>query len=218
MSDDLLKEISESMEVADSDAVLEYVQRALDDGLLPLTIIEEGLVPGMQVVGEKFACGEYFLPQLVIAGKAMQEAMKRLEPALIAHHQALKSAGTVIIGTVQGDIHAIGKSLVGIMLAANGFTVHDLGVDVPAAVFVAKARETGANIVGLSALLTTTMTRQREVIQALAGAGMRDRVKVIVGGAPISQAWADAIGADGYAEDAAGAVRLAKRLCVAEAA
>jgi methylmalonyl-CoA mutase cobalamin-binding domain/chain len=138
--------------------------------------------------------------------------MVLLEPDLRGRQQAVETAGTVVIGTVAGDIHEFGKSLVGTMLATAGFKVHDLGVDVPTGAFVTKVKETGANLLGLSALLTTTMTFQEEVIEALEEAGLRDQVKVIVGGAPVSQDWADTIGADGYAEDAVGAVELAKQL------
>jgi corrinoid protein of di/trimethylamine methyltransferase len=212
MSNELLEEMTLALEDGDVDAVAAYVQQALDGGLEPLKIIEGGLVPGMDTVGEKFACGEYFLPQLVVAGRAMQAAMQILEPSLLSRGEEARSAGTIVLGTVKGDIHEIGKSLVGIMLQANGFKVYDLGIDVPSATFVAKVRETKANILGLSALLTTTMTAQRQVIDELTEAGIRDQVKVIVGGAPISQAWCDSIGADGYAEDAMGAVKLAKKL------
>jgi corrinoid protein of di/trimethylamine methyltransferase len=166
----------------------------------------------MRTVGDKFSCGEYFIPHLVLAGRAMQASMRVLEPEIKRRGQAARKAGTVVIGTVHGDIHEIGKSLVGIMLTANGFEVHDLGVDVPPAKFVATARETGAQIIGLSALLTTTMVVQRKVIEALEAEGLRSKVRVIVGGAPVSQSWAEEIGADGYAEDSTGAVDLARRL------
>ncbi len=212
MSSDLYAEITSSLAEVDAEAVIEQVQRALDRGVEPLKIIQDGLVPGMEVVGERFASGEYFLPQLVIAGRTMQEALKLLEPSLRAHNQEIKPVGTVVLGTVKGDIHEIGKSLVGTMLAANGFKVHDMGVDVPVTTFVDKVTETRADILALSALLTTTMAAQRQVIEALSEAGIRDRVKVIVGGAPISQEWAESIGADGYAEDAVGALRVARQL------
>jgi methylmalonyl-CoA mutase cobalamin-binding domain/chain len=142
----------------------------------------------------------------------MQNAMEILEPELKARSQEIKVAGKVVIGTVQGDIHEIGKSLVGTMLAANGFQVYDLGVDVPVEKFVEKAKETGANLVGLSALLTTTMAVQAEVVEAFKKAGLRGQVKIIVGGAPVTRGWAEEIGADGYSEDAIGAVDLARRL------
>jgi corrinoid protein of di/trimethylamine methyltransferase len=212
MSSELLTRITDSIVEGEPEQTVALTREALEAGLEPLTVIDEGLVPGMNTVGDKFQCGEYFLPHLIIAATGMQQAMKLLEPELAARQQVATSVGTVVIGSVAGDIHEIGKSLVGTMMSASGFQVHDLGVDVPTEKFVGKVRETGANLVGLSALLTTTMTVQREVIEALQEAGIRDQVKVIVGGAPVSQAWADTIGADGYAEDAVGAIELAKRL------
>jgi methanogenic corrinoid protein MtbC1 len=142
----------------------------------------------------------------------MKKAMALLEPELMSREQKFESAGVVVLGTVQGDIHEIGKSLVGTMLTANGFTVHDLGADVPVETFISKIKETNATLLGMSALLTTTMTVQREVIKALVESGMRDQIKVMVGGAPVTRIWADQIGADGFAEDAMGAVKLAKQL------
>jgi len=142
----------------------------------------------------------------------MQQAMELLEPELKERQQAVERAGTMVIGSVAGDIHEIGKSLVATMMSAAGFQVYDLGVDVPTKTFVSKVKETGANLLGLSALLTTTMTVQREVIEALEEAGIREQVKVIIGGAPVSQEWANTIGADGYAEDAVGAIELARLL------
>jgi methanogenic corrinoid protein MtbC1 len=142
----------------------------------------------------------------------MKKAMALLEPELMSREQKFESAGVVVLGTVQGDIHEIGKSLVGTMLTANGFTVHDLGADVPVETFISKIKETNATLLGMSALLTTTMTVQREVIKALVESGMRDQIKVMVGSAPVTRIWADQIGADGFAEDAMGAVKLAKQL------
>jgi methanogenic corrinoid protein MtbC1 len=147
-----------------------------------------------------------------MAGNTLKAALALLEPALKAGGIARQVSGTVVLGTVAGDIHEIGKSLVGTMLLANGFVVHDLGVDVPTSKFIAAVSETGANLVGLSALLTTTMSVQRKVVEELTEAGLRDQVKVMVGGAPVSMQWAQEIGADGYAEDAVGAVALARRL------
>jgi corrinoid protein of di/trimethylamine methyltransferase len=166
----------------------------------------------MNTVGDKFQRGEYFLPHLIIAANGMQKAMELLEPELQMRQQQVASAGILVIGSVAGDIHEIGKSLVATMMSAAGFQVHDLGVDVPTQTFVTKVKETSANLLGLSALLTTTMTVQREVIEALQEAGIRDQVKVIVGGAPVSPEWAASIGADGYAEDAIGAIELAAQL------
>jgi corrinoid protein of di/trimethylamine methyltransferase len=212
MSNDILAQITASIVEGEPDEIVELTRQALDVGLEPLAIVNEGLVPGMNTVGDKFQSGEYFLPHLIIAANGMQQAMALLEPELRAREQVVEAAGTVVIGSVAGDIHEIGKSLVATMLSANGFEVHDLGVDVPTETFVTKVKEAGANLLGLSALLTTTMTVQREIIEALTEAGIRDRVKVIIGGAPVNQAWADTIGADGYAEDAVGAVELAKRI------
>jgi len=212
MSSDLLTQITTSIVEGEPDGTVDLTRQALEAGLEPLTIINQGLVPGMNIVGDKFQSGEYFLPHLIIAASGMQQAMELLEPELQARQEVLERAGTLVIGSVAGDIHEIGKSLVGTMMSASGFQVYDLGVDVQTATFVAKVEETGANLLGLSALLTTTMTVQREVIEALEEAGIRDQVKVIIGGAPVNQEWADTIGADGYAEDAVGAIELAKQL------
>ena len=214
MSKEILMEITRSLVECEPDLTVRSTEEALKAGVEPLDVIERGLVPGMEIVGERFETGEYFLPQLVIAANAMQQAMTLLEPQLRARQQVTQSAGTVVIGTVEGDIHEIGKSLVATMMSANGFRVYDVGVDVPPATFVDKVRETKADLLGLSALLTTTMTAQREVIRAVEEAGIREHVKVMLGGAPVTQEWADTIGADGYAEDVIGAVELGKRLVV----
>jgi corrinoid protein of di/trimethylamine methyltransferase len=212
MSQEIFAKLTNSLVDGDPDATFEATKEALAAGIEPMAIIKEGLIPGMNIVGEKFSCGEYFLPDLIIAADGMQKAMTLLEPELLKRQQAIESAGTVLLGTVKGDIHEIGKSLVGTMLSANGFKVHDLGVDVPTETFVAKVQEMKPDILGLSALLTTTMVMQREVIKALAEAGIRDKVKVMVGGAPVTRSWAEEIGADGYAEDAMGAVQIARQL------
>ena len=212
MSNELVTKITTSIVEGNPDETVDLTRQALKAGLEPLTIIDEGLTVGMNIVGEKFQTGEFFLPNLVIAASSMNQAMEILEPELKSRQQKTESLGTVVIGSVAGDIHEIGKSLVGTMLAANGFQVHDMGVDVKNETFIAKVKETGASILGLSALLTTTMTVQRQVIKELEEAGIRDQVKVLIGGAPISQEWADTIGADGYADDAIGAVNLAKSL------
>ncbi len=212
MTNEIFTQLSQSLIDGDPDATVDLTKRALADGVEPMAIIREGLMPGMNVVGDKFGCGEYFLPDLIIAADGMQQAMALLEPELRLRRQEIEIAGTMVLGTVKGDIHEIGKSLVGTMLSANGFKVFDLGVDVPTEKFVDKVKETGANLVGLSALLTTTMTVQKQVIEALKTAGLREQVKVMVGGAPVTRSWAEEIGADGYAEDAMGAVILAKQL------
>ena len=212
MSNELLTDIKNALVDGKPDETVELTRKALKAGIEPMMIINKGLTEGMDIVGERFQTGEFFLPNLVIAASGMNQAMEILEPELKSLQQTAESLGTVVIGTVAGDIHEIGKSLVATMLSVNGFEVHDLGVDVTNETFVTKVKETGANILGLSALLTTTMTIQQQVIKALEEAGIRDQVKVLVGGAPISQEWAEKIGADGYAEDAIGAVELAKRL------
>ncbi len=212
MADDVLAQITEKLLTGETDIVVALTGQALNAGVEPLMIINQGLVPGMEEAGEKFSRGEFFLPHLLIAAKGMQEAMTLLEPELSLRQETPEVIGTVVIGTVHGDIHEIGKSLVGTLLSVNGFLVHDLGVDVPMERFVQKVQETGADILGLSALLTTTMIGQREVIEALDEAGIRDQVKILVGGSPVTRKWADSIGADGYAEDALGAVEIARQV------
>ena len=217
MSDELFAALRQS--VIDGDAVQSatLAQQALDDGVPPLDAIEIGLVPGLSYVGEQFGEGELFLPDMMLAARAMQKALDILEPELQAQSAQRKVVGRVVIGTVKGDIHEIGKNLVGMMLSTSGFEVHDLGVDVAPDRFVEAAREHNADIVGVSALLTTTMAGQRTVVEALVTAGLRERVRVIVGGAPASESWAREIGADGYSEDAIGAVALARKLLGDEA-
>lgn len=212
MSEELYKLMAQAVIDGDDEKAAALAQHALNEGVDPLEAINRGYTAGMDVVGELYSTGEYFLPDLILGGEAMKAALVALEPALKASGQARQVLGTVVLGTVKGDIHEIGKSLVGSMLSANGFQVHDLGIDIEADEFVSKASEYDADIVALSALLTTTMLHQRDVVEHLAEAGLRDRVKVMVGGSPVTQGWADDIGADGFAEDAAGAVVVAKRL------
>jgi corrinoid protein of di/trimethylamine methyltransferase len=212
VSKELLSQISSALIDGDADLTVELSQKALDSGVEPMSIVREGLMAGMNVVGENFASGEFFLPDLIIAADCMKKAMDLLEPELVKRQQALETPGIVVIGTVKGDIHEIGKSLVATMLSANGFKVIDLGVDVSTERIIQAVKDNGATLVGLSALLTTTMTMQREIIKSLKEAGLREQLKVMVGGAPVTRSWAEEIGADGYAEDAMGAVLLAKRL------
>jgi corrinoid protein of di/trimethylamine methyltransferase len=194
------------------DKASELAGQALAEGIDPLEAIDKGFKPGMDVVGEGFANGELFIPDLMMSGEAMKTAIATLEPELLKRRQQRDVLGKVVIGTVQGDIHEIGKTLVATMLAANGFEVHDLGVDVSAQQIVDTVRQVDADIVGLSALLTTTILNQEEVILSLKEAGLRDKVKVIIGGVPASPEWAEEIGADAYAENATEAVKVVKQL------
>jgi trimethylamine corrinoid protein len=211
-TDELYQAMSQSVIDGELEQAEELAHKAVSLGLDPLEVIDHGYTYGMNVLGDRFARGEVFLPHLVMGGEAMKAAIAVLEPELARRQQQRQVLGKVVIGTVQGDIHEIGKSLVATMLSANGFQVFDLGVDVPVSTFMEKASEVGADIVGLSALLTTTMLNQGKVIESFQEAGIREKVRVIVGGAPVSQSWAEEIGADGYSENAMGAVALAKEL------
>ena len=212
MSQELLGAMRQSIIDGDADAAATLAARSVEEGIDPLVAIDDGYVPGLRHVGDQFACGDMFLPDMMLAARAMKGAVAVLEPEMNRRASQRHVLGRVVIGTVKGDIHEIGKNLVGMMLSASGFEVHDLGVDVPFERFVEKAREVNADIVGVSALLTTTMTGQRNVVQALAAAGLRPGVRVIVGGAPVTSGWAAEIGADGYSEDAVGAVALVRQL------
>jgi len=212
MQDTLLENIKQAVIDSNAETIPVLTEKAIKAGFEPLDIIDKALVVGMRVVGEKYECGEYFLPHLIISASGLKKAMDILKPHLQSRNQEIKKAGTVVIGTVQGDIHEIGKTLVATMLSANGFEVHDLGVDVSIDKFIEAVREHNANVVGLSALLTTTMTVQRDIIEALKEHGLRKKVKVIIGGAPINKDWAEKIGADGFADDAMRAVAVLKEL------
>lgn len=187
-------------------------EEALGLGIDPTRIMEKGYIPGIQKVGDLWEQGEYFLPELITSAACMKEAMEVLRPALLQGGRATSPEGAVVIGTVEGDIHDIGKNLVAAMLQANGFEVHDLGADVKLERFIAEAEEKNADIICLSALLTTTMLNQKRLIALLADKGLRDRYGVLVGGAPVTRAWADQIGADGFGANAPDAVRAAKAI------
>jgi corrinoid protein of di/trimethylamine methyltransferase len=212
MAEELYKRMAQAVIDGEDEEAGSLAQAALDRGIDPLDAINRGFTPGMDEVGELYSTGEYFLPDLILGGEAMKAALAVLEPALKASGQSREVLGKIVLGTVKGDIHEIGKSLVGSMLAANGFEVYDLGIDIETGEFVDKARAYDADIVALSALLTTTMLHQKDVVEHLAEAGLRGRVKVMVGGSPVTRGWADQIGAEGFAEDAASAVVEAKRL------
>ena len=212
MSNELFQEMAQSIIDGDSDVSAELARRAVDQGINPLEAISEGFVRGVNKVGEDFAKGDAFLPELVMAGEAMKAAVAVLEPELAKRGTERTMLGKVILCTVEGDIHEIGKTLVGTMLSSAGFKVFDLGVDVPVMKVVEKAREVNADIIAMSALLTTTMVHQKDVIEALEDIGIRSKVKVMVGGAPVTKEWVKQIGADGYSEDAISAIKVAKQL------
>jgi 5-methyltetrahydrofolate--homocysteine methyltransferase len=194
----------------DQKAVAENVQAALTAGMTPDAILKDGLVAAMAEVGRLFEAGEYYVPEMLIAARAMQGGLKLLKPHLAS--RGIKATGRVLIGTVAGDLHDIGKNLVGMMLEGAGFEIIDLGADVKPEAYVAAVREKKPDLIGLSALLTTTMPYMEATIEALEKAGLRKRVKVMVGGAPVTEEYARRIGADGYASDASQAVKLTKLL------
>lgn len=212
MSQELLQAMRQSIIDGAAEHAIELAQRALQAGVDPLQAVNGGFVPGVDYVGEQFAARQMFLPDLVMAAEAMKAGIGVLEPEMRRRGRQREFLGRVVLGTVKGDIHEIGKTLVGILLSAAGFEVVDLGVNVTAESFAAKAGELQADIVGVSSLLTTTMALQRGVVEALERAQLRPRVKIIVGGAPVTRKWAEEIGADGYGKDAVGAVALAKSL------
>jgi len=212
MSEELLKQMEQRIIEGEKEVAEEHAKKAIEVGIPPLDAITRGFVVGVNYIGDLFGKGEAFLPELVMAGEAMKAAVAVLEPELKKLGEAREMMGRVVLATVEGDIHEIGKTLVGTMLSASGFEVVDLGVDQPAEKIIGKALEIDANLIGMSALLTTTMVRQREVIEELDKEGLRPRIKVMVGGAPITRDWAEKIKADGTSEDAIGAVQLAKKL------
>jgi trimethylamine corrinoid protein len=209
--DDLIKAAIEAVVAGDDEAAVAVANRVVAEGLDPVEIIGEGFAAGMIKVGDLFAREDYALPEVLLSADAMQKALDLLDPH-IPRQDVKKKRGVVVIGTVQGDIHEIGKRIVGTMLEVYGFEVHDLGADVPIEKFIEKAKELKADIVATSALMTTTMTRQKKLEEALKEAGLRDSVKTMVGGAAVTQEWADLIGADGYGQDVTEAVEVAKQL------
>jgi corrinoid protein of di/trimethylamine methyltransferase len=212
MANDTLAAMRRSIIDGAPDTASSLAQQALAEGIAPIDAINKGYVPGMHDVGEQFARGQMFLPDMMASAEAMRAAMAVLDPELRKLGTERPMAGVVVLGTTKGDIHEIGKILVGTLLTAHGFQVHDLGVDVAGEKFAAKVHEVKADIVGVSALLTTTMRNQKSVVEALEKEGLRSQVKVMVGGAPVTKRWAEEIGADGYAPNAVSAVALAQEL------
>lgn len=202
------RDISEALQIGDADSVREMVGTALIEGVSPKEILNNGLIDGMNIIGMKFKNSEVYVPEVLIAARAMYAGMDLLKPKLV--ETGIKNIGKVVIGTVKGDLHDIGKNLVKMMLEGAGFEVIDLGVDVSAEKFVSAVIEHHPDILGMSALLTTTMLNMNEVIQSLQSADLRENLKVMIGGAPVTQKYAEQIGADSYSPDAASAVEAAK--------
>jgi 5-methyltetrahydrofolate--homocysteine methyltransferase len=210
---EVLSEITTAVISGDKDEIVDLTEDALDDGLEAQEILNEGLMPGMDHVGVEFRAGNMFVPEVLRSARAMQASMNVLKPLLA--ESGVQMAGKVLLGTVKGDMHDIGKNLVGMMCEGAGFEVKDLGKDVDPDTFVAEVTAFQPDIVGMSALLTTTMRAMEHTINALQEAGLRDNVKIIIGGAPVTQSFAEQIGADGYAPNAAAAVDLAKQFAKA---
>ncbi len=204
----ILSEISENLQRGKAKVVRELVQNALDEGLTPKTILDQGLLHGMDIIGVKFKNDEVYVPEVLVAARAMNMGLEVLKPHLDAAGE--KNVGRVLIGTVSGDMHDIGKNLVKLMLQGKGLDVVDLGVDVPAERFLEAYRTEGASVICCSALLTTTMGEMKNIVDLFTKEGLRDQVKIMIGGAPINQEYCDAIGADAYAPDAASAAEVAR--------
>lgn len=206
-----LADLSQAVVAGNAELAEKLTREALKQGIPARSIYQEALIPGMEVVGKKMQSGEYYIPEVLLSADVMKAATEIIKPALVKSGST-RSAGKVVIGTVAGDLHDIGKNLVIIMLEGAGFEVTDIGVDNPPEKFLSAVEEVNPDIVGISALLSVTMLNMKDVVKSLEKAGFRKRVKVMVGGAPLSPAFASEIGADGYARDAGGAVELAKSL------
>lgn len=205
----LIQEISEFLQKGRAKNVKTLVQQAIDEGMDPKVILNEGLLSGMMTIGEKFKNNEVFVPEVLVAARAMNAGITILEPELVKVGN--EPIGVAVVGTVKGDLHDIGKNLVVMMLKGVGFEIHDIGIDVEASAFVDKAEEVGADLIGMSALLTTTMPNMKDVIDELNARGIRDKYIVMVGGAPVNESFAEQIGADFYTADAATAAEVAKK-------
>ncbi len=208
--DEILKELNEAIIEGEFGSVSKIVNRALDASIEPSVILKEGMIVAMSEVGKRFEDGEYFVPEMLMAARAMKSGLEILRPHMI--RTGVKSAGKVVIASVRGDLHDIGKNLVGMMLEGAGFEIVDMGTDVPTERLIEKLKEEKADILALSALLTTTMPNMKDAIEALKLAGMRENIKVLIGGAPVTEEYARQIGADGFAPDASRAVEAAKSL------
>lgn len=207
---ELIPELYEAVLSGDADAAIAHANKALEAGCSPIDLVNDAIAPAMRKVGELFEEGEYFVPELLMAARATKGVFGILRPLLAK--KGVEPVGKVLLGTVQGDLHDIGKNLVGALLEGGGFKVIDLGVSVSPEQFVAAVREQSVNILGLSALLTTTLPAMQATVQALAANDVRGKVKIMVGGAPVTQAYANSIGADGFADNAAAAVNVARSL------
>ncbi len=207
---ELLKEIAEKVEAGRQNEVKALVESGIERGIAVSDILNGGLVAGMNSIGIKFRENEVFVPEVLVAARAMKAGLEIIKPILL--REKVQSKGTIVMGTVLGDLHDIGKNIVCYMLQGAGYDVVDIGIDAPSEKFVQAAKESGAQIIGLSSLLTTTMVYMKDVVEAIRASGLGDRVKVMVGGAPVTQAFADEIGAHGYSSDAASAVDVVKRL------
>jgi len=211
-NEEFLNKVKKEIIEGNKDEAVQLAQRAIAEKMDLTEVIEKGFIPGIKKVGQLWEEGEYFLPELIRSAECMKAAMEIMQPELEKAQIDVRSAGKIVIGTVEGDIHDIGKNLVASILSANGFDVVDLGADVKLETFIEKAEEVNANLICLSALLTTTMTGQKKLIELLKVKDLYGRFKVMVGGAPVNQKWADDIGADGYSENALAAVSTAKKL------
>jgi corrinoid protein of di/trimethylamine methyltransferase len=209
---ELLDDLKKAMVALDQEEIVSKTAMSLAEGVSPLEIIQNGLMPGLNEIGELFENEDIFLPELMKSAQVFQRAMDLLRPKIQEQGVGVGKKGTIVIGTVKGDQHYIGKDIVKLLMETAGFEVHDLGVDVDPFAFIVKADEVKADIIALSALLTTTLVGQKDIIEALEGQGKRSNFKVIVGGGAVTPSWSDEIGADGYAENAFGAIRLAKSL------
>jgi len=209
---EILKRLSDAVLQFDSEAAADAARASVAANINPVKAIEEGLAVGLRVIGDKFEAGELWLPHLILGAEAMEAAIKVLEEHMPKGALESTSRGTVVIGTVEGDIHDLGLRIVASMLRANGFKVYDLGCNARSLDLIQKAKEVDADIIAASSLMTTTMPFMRDLVEALESAGLRDRFKVLVGGGPVSKEWAKAIGADGYGKDASEAVKAAKQL------